>query len=231
MVKRAQWIGDVFGEKRVYGENDQSLKFNSLVKLKPPFWNGLALAAQREIINALKAVTLEPLGEELGESNKPTIAQQVIASPVKQEEQEIAYAENGSISIPSVAFGKTSENAREVLAMKSFGGGMQIFLPRFSPQGLTVMRGGTWKGDADACASGKRMLSAGYGRYENWGLRAALSPAPGQKTQGELTLDLGDGIKIEFLYVKPGTFVMGGENEKGSHFECEIGRASCRERV
>ena len=220
MVKRAQWIGDVFGEKRVYGENDQSLKFNSLVKLKPPFWNGLALAAQREIINALKAVTLEPLGEELGESNKPTIAQQVIASSVKQEEQEIAYAENGSISIPSVAFGKTSENAREVLAMKSFGGGMQIFLPRFSPQGLTVMRGGTWKGDADACASGKRMLSAGYGRYENWGLRAALSPAPGQNPPRELTLDLGDGIKIEFLYVKPGTFVMGGENEKGSRFEC-----------
>ena len=218
-VKRAQWIGDVFGEKRIYGDNDQSLKFNSLVELKPPFWNGLALTAQRKIISDLKEVTLEALGEELGESNKPTIAQQVIASPVKQEEQKIAYAVNGSISIPSVAFGKTSENAREVLSMKSFGGGMQIFLPRFSPQGLTVMRGGTWKGDASACASGSRMLSGGYGRYENWGLRAAITPS-GNNTPKELTLDLGDGVTMEFIYVKPGTFVMGGENEKQGRFEC-----------
>ena len=118
---------------------------------KPQFWHALALGAQREIIDDLKAVTLKALGEELGESNKPTIAQQVIASPVDPQEQKIAYAENGSISIPSVAFGKTSENAREVLSMKSFEGGMQIFLPRFSPEGLTVMRGGTWKGDASAC--------------------------------------------------------------------------------
>ena len=218
-VKRAQWIGDVFGEKRIYGENDQSLVFNSLVELKPPFWNGLALTAQRKIINDLKEVTLEALGEELGESNKPTIAQKVITSPVKSEEQKIAYAEDGSISIPSAAFGKTSENTREVLSMKSFEGGMQIFLPRFSPQGLTVMRGGTWKGEAVACASGSRMLSGGYGRYENWGLRAVITPS-GTNTPKELTLDLGDGVTMEFLYVKPGTFVMGGENEKEGRFEC-----------
>ncbi len=218
-VKRAQWIGDVFGEKRIYGENDQSLTFNSLVELKPPFWNGLALTAQRKIINDLKEVTLGALGEELGESDKPTIAQQVIASPVDPQEQKIAYAENGAISIPSVAFGKTSENAREVLSMKSFGGGMQIFLPRFSPQGLTVMRGGTWKEGASACASGSRILSGGYGRYENWGLRAALTPS-GANPPKELTLDLGDGVTMEFIYVKPGTFVMGGENEKEGRFEC-----------
>ena len=218
-VKRAQWIGDVFGEKRVYGENDRSLRFNSLVQLKPPFWNGLALRTQREIINGLKAVTLEALGEELGESNKPSIAEKVMASPVSPEEQEIAYAENGSILIPSASFGKPSEKTREVLAMKSFGGGMQIFLPRFGPKGLTVMRGGTWKGDAAACTSGSRMLSGGYGRYENWGLRAAITPS-GNNTPKELTLDLGDGVTMEFIYMKPGKFVMGGENEKDGRFEC-----------
>jgi formylglycine-generating enzyme required for sulfatase activity len=219
-VKRAQWIGDIFGEKRIYGDNDQSLTFNSLVQLKPDFWNGLALTAQRKIIKGLKEVTLKALGEELGESNKPTIAQQVIASPVSPEEQKIAYAENGAISIPSVAFGKTSENAREVLSMKSFDGGMQIFLPRFSPEGLTVMRGGTWKGDPNGCNSGNRMLSGGFGRYENWGLRAALTPPEGKKPAKELTLDLGDGVTMEFIYVKPGSFVMGGENEKDGRFEC-----------
>ena len=219
-VKRAQWIGDVFGEKRIYGDNDQSLTFNSLVKLKPDFWNGLALTAQRKIIQDLKEVTLEALGEELGESNKATIAQQVIATPVDPKEQKIARAENGSISIPSVAYSNPTGSTREVLSMKSFGGGMQIFLPRFAPEGLTVMRGGTWKGDAGACASGSRMLSGGFGRYENWGLRAAMTLPSGKKPAKELTIDLGDGVTMEFIYVEPGTFVMGGENEKGGRFEC-----------
>jgi len=64
------------------------------------------------------------------------------------------------------------------------------------------------------------MLSAGYGRYENWGLRAALTPPVGKKPAKELILDLGDGVTMEFIYVKPGTFVMGGENEKEGRFEC-----------
>lgn len=103
--------------------------------------------------------------------------------------------------------------------MKSFTGGMQIFLPRFFPQGTTVMRGGTWKGDAKACASGKRMLSGGYGRYENWGLRAAITPKANQ-TVKKLKLDLGDGVIMEFVFIKPGTFVMGGESETDGRFEC-----------
>jgi formylglycine-generating enzyme required for sulfatase activity len=95
--------------------------------------------------------------------------------------------------------------------MKSFGGGLQIFLPRFFPEGQTIMRGGTWKGAPNACTSGKRMLSGGYGRYENWGLRAAVSHT-GTSTPSELTLDLGDGVTMELVYIKPGTFVMGGEH-------------------
>ena len=219
-VKRAQWIGDVFGEKRIYGDNDESLRFNSLVQLKPDFWSGMALRAQREIIDGLKAVTLKALGEELGESNEPTIAEKALAAPVVPEDEVITYGKNGVISIPSSAYAKPAGNTREVLSMKSFDGGLQIFLPRFAPEGLTVMRGGTWKGDAHACASGSRMLSAGYGRYENWGLRAAITPPPGKEPAKELKLDLGDGVTIEFLYVKPGTFVMGGENDKPGRFAC-----------
>ena len=98
-----------------------------------------------------------------------------MASPATPEDKKITYDQNGGISIPAAAYSKPSGNTREVLAMKSFGGGLQIFLPRFFPEGLTIMRGGTWKGDPDACASGKRMLSGGYGKYENWGLRAAVS--------------------------------------------------------
>lgn len=82
-----------------------------------------------------------------------------------------------------------------------------------------MMRGGTWKGDPDACTSGKRMLSGGYGKYENWGLRAAVSHT-GDGAPSELTLDLGDGVTMDLVYIKPGTFVMGGESTTDGRFQC-----------
>jgi len=208
-VKRAQWAGDVLGEKRTYGEHDGD----------PAFWSGVALRTQRAIIEEAKAVTLDAVGEDLGEANEPTVAEKVMASPVTPEDRKITYGPRGVISIPAAAYSKPSGNTREVFAMKSFGGGLQIFLPRFFPQGQTVLRGGTWKGDADACTSGKRLLSGGYGRYENWGLRAAVTPS-GNETPRELTLDLGDGVTMVMVYIKPGTFVMGGESTTDGRFEC-----------
>ena len=55
--ERGEWAGDVFGEKRIYGENDGV----------SAFWNGVALRTQRAIIEESKAVTLDALGEDLGE--------------------------------------------------------------------------------------------------------------------------------------------------------------------
>lgn len=208
-VKRAQWAGHVLGEKRTYGESDGA----------HAFWNGVALRTQRKIIEESKAVTLGALGEDLGEANEPTVAEQVLDSPVTPEDKRIAYNADGVIAIPAAAYSKPSGNTREVFAMKSFGGGLQIFLPRFFPQGKTIMRGGTWKGDPDACTSGKRMLSGGYGKYENWGLRVAVSHSDGTPRR-ELTLELGDGVTIELVYIKPGTFVMGGESTTEGRFEC-----------
>ncbi len=209
MVKRAQWVGDVLGEKRTYGESEGA----------PAFWNDVALQTQRDIIEETKAVVLDALGEELGEANEPTVAEKVMASPVTPEDRKITYGEDGVISIPAAAYSKPQGNTREVLAMKSFDSGLQVFLPRFFPQGQTIMRGGTWKGDANACTSGKRMLSGGYGKYENWGLRAAMSD-PGSGAPRELTLDLGDGVTMEMVHIKSGTFVMGGESKTDGRFEC-----------
>ena len=208
-VKRAQWAGDVLGEKRTYGEHDG----------QPEFWNGVALRTQRTIIKKSKAVTLEALGEDLGEANEPTVAEKVIASPVTPADKKISYGKDGVISVPAAAYSKPSGNTREVLAMKSFGGGLQIYLPRFFPEGKTIMRGGTWKGDPDACTSGKRMLSGGYGRYENWGLRAAVSIATSSPSP-ELKLDLGNVVTMELVYIRPGSFVMGGESTTDGRFEC-----------
>ncbi len=208
-VKRARWIGDVLGEKRTFGEGEGT----------PAFWNGVALRTQRAIIDEAEAVTLDALGEDLGEANESTVAEAVLASPTSGEDRKITYGEDGVISIPAAAYSKPSGNTRDVFAMKSFGGGLQIFLPRFFPQGKTVLRGGTWKGEPDACTSGKRLLSGGYGKYENWGLRAAVS-STGSDTPRELTLDLGDGMMMELVYIKPGTFVMGGESKTDGRFQC-----------
>jgi len=205
-VKRAYWAGDVLGEKPTYGEDGGT----------PAFWSDVALTTQRKIIQEAKAVALKAVGENLGEADAE---EKATAHPVTPEDKKIAYGKDGIISIPAAAYSKPSGSSKEVKAMKSFGGGLQIFLPRFDKEGITVLRGGTWKGDAAACTSGKRMKSGGYGRYENWGLRAAITHT-GSGAPGEVKLDLGDGVTMEFVYIKPGKFTMGGVNTKDGRFEC-----------
>ena len=204
-VKRAYWIGDVLGEERTYGGDGT-----------PSFWSGVALKTQRKIIEDAKAEVLNAVGENLGEADAEEKAS---TRPEASEDTKITCGADSVISIPAAAYSKPSGSTKDVKAMKSFAGGLQIFLPRFEPKGLTVMRGGTWKGDPAACSSGRRLLSGGYGRYDNWGLRAAVTHA-GNDVPGELSLDLGDGVGMELVYIKPGTFMMGGERTKDGRFEC-----------
>lgn len=210
-VKRAQWAGDVAGETRFYGENDKGT---------PGPWYALSFRTQRAIIEQAGPKTLAALGTELGESNSPlSVAEELLATEIKPEDKHIAYGSDGTISIPSAAFSKPAGSTRDVLVMRSFAGGQQIYLPRFARQGLTVLRGGTWKDGIERCSPGARLLSGGYGRYEDWGLRAAVTPV-GDTPPRELTLDLGNGVKMELVYLKPGTFTMGGERTTDGRFEC-----------
>jgi formylglycine-generating enzyme required for sulfatase activity len=204
-VKRAYWAGDLMGEKPTYGEGGT-----------PAFWSGVALRTQRKIIQDTKAEALKAIGENLGEADAK---EKATARPKTTEDMKITCGKDGVISIPAAAYSKPSGSTKELKAMKSFGGGLQIFLPRFAREGVTVMRGGTWKGDPDSCTSGKRMKSGGYGRYDNWGLRAAMTPA-GSRPLDELKLDLGDGVTMELVYIKPGTFLMGGESKTDGRFDC-----------
>ena len=204
-VKRAQWIGDVSGEPRVYGIHGGG---------KPEFWNAMSLHLQERIITQSNAKTLGALGTNLGEADGSSVNNNPNASSENQKEK-ISVGSNGSITIPAAAF--TAANRSQVQISKSHGTGMQIFLPRFSAAGLTLLRGGTWKSSAVDCGSGARLISSGYGRYDNWGLRAAITaPAGKAKLPRELNLDLGDGVSMQFVYIKPGTFTMGGERAKPS---------------
>ena len=167
----------------------------------------MSLLKQQEIIKDSKAVTLAALGSELGESNELTAAQKVMAAEIKPEDKKITCGKDGVISIPAAAYSKPTGEASDIHPMKSFTGGLQVFLPRFSRTGVTIMRG--------ADRPGWRMPSSNYGRYKSWGFRVAVTPKGGEPPQ-QLALDLGDGVSLELVYIKPGTFVMGGEDSTDS---------------
>ena len=213
-VKRAFWIGDVMGETRVHGELDQ--------RAKPGFWNGVALATQGRIIEDSKAVALAALGAELGEANGPTVAEGVMAAAITPEDRKITQSPDGSITIPAAAFAKKAggaaneeETTEDVIAMKSFAGGQQIFLPRFNRQQPILVRGGTMRHEANLCDSatrhwkGRRPKNSQHMR----GLRLAVSP-DGDQADKELRLELADGVTMDFVYIPPGKFVMGGERQQ-----------------
>ena len=59
-VKRAQWIGDVMGEPRVFG----------FVSGNPEFWYGVSLYTQKGIIEASKAKTLDAVGQDIARGQR-----------------------------------------------------------------------------------------------------------------------------------------------------------------
>ena len=208
-VKRAQWLGDVAGETPVYGLHEGT----------PAFWYGVSLYTQRDIIDKAKVKALAAVGTNLGESNETGEKPANGTAGMADADRKIAVDKDGVITMPAAAYNKPSGNTAEVKAMTSFDGGQQICLPRFVREGLTILRGGAWRGDASGSKSGARLLSSGYGAYNNWGFRAAITPAANDP-QKNLMLDLGGGVTMEFVYIKPGTYVMGGESEKDGKFAC-----------
>jgi formylglycine-generating enzyme required for sulfatase activity len=198
-VMRAQWIGDVMGEK--------------------PFWYGVSLHTQRDIIEKAKTTALAALGTNLGESNATGEKPVTGTVGITDADKKIAVDKDGVITIPAAAYSKPSGSTGEVKAMKSFADGMQIVLPRFARSGVTILRGGAWRDEAGRTKSGARLLSGGYGAYNNWGFRAAMTPAV-KDPPSNMTLDLGSGVTMEFVYIKPGSFVMGGESTKDGKYEC-----------
>jgi formylglycine-generating enzyme required for sulfatase activity len=224
-VKRAHWSAMVLGEKG---------HWKTYHKEPPEGWCGAALRRVRAIIEEAKDAPPEKESfADIDEAIGPTLAQKVMAREITPEDKEITYGEDGTISIPAAAC--TPRDATPcVLPMKSFAGGLQIFMGRFSTPsggGKTIVRGGGYGQDERYCKSGWRMKDGNknpaHYSYANWGLRAAMTPQTDQ-VGPELTLELGpstalgtgERVKLELVYIKPGTFVMGGENTWDNRFGC-----------
>jgi len=111
-VKRAQWVGDVVGEKQVFGFSCG----------EPGLWYGTSLYRQRAIIEQAKAKTLAAVGTNLGEANESTEtkAMAVVKAAVTDADKKTAVGPDGAITIPAAA-------CEGVQSMKSFLGGLQAF--------------------------------------------------------------------------------------------------------
>ena len=210
-VKRAWWIGDVTGETRTHGERDN--------KTAPAFWNAVALATQGRIIEDAKVVPLDALGAELGEADGRSVAEDVLAKPASPEDIKITTRPDGTITIPAAAFTKATGDPdddggskSDAIPMKSFAGGMQVFLPRFFQLEPILVRGGSIRHDANLCESATRHWRGKRSKKSQdlRGLRFAITPDEESEIQKETKLDLGNGVTMDFIYIQPGKFAMGG---------------------
>jgi len=132
-VKRAQWIGDVEGEKRIFGFSVGD----------PGPWYGVSLFRQKAIIEAIKAKTLAAVGTNLGEANDSaeTLAAAVKKAAVTDADKKVSVGANGVITIPAAA-------CNGVQTMKSYLGGLQAFC------------GGSFTNELVAPKAGKYQLAA-----------------------------------------------------------------------
>jgi len=119
-VKRAQWIGDVVGEKRVFG----------LLSGDPGFWYGVSLYLQRKIVEEAKAKALAAVGEELGEANESKVKYAFHAATVTDADRKIAVQKDGTITIPAVACSKPTKSTGKIIFMPCVLGGKQLHYSR-----------------------------------------------------------------------------------------------------
>lgn len=120
-VKRAQWIGDVVGEKRVFGLND---------KATPDFWYGVSLYLQKEIIKKAKAKTLAAVGTDIGEANETKEKVEIAKVTMTAKDREISVSSKGVITIPAAATSKPTKSTGKILFLNSVLGGKQLHYSR-----------------------------------------------------------------------------------------------------
>lgn len=119
-VKRAQWIGDLMGEPRIFG-------FRSG---KPGFWYGVSLCTQKQIIEESEAKTLAAVGEDIGEANETKEKVEVAEVTLSELDRRISESEAGVITIPATATSKPTQSSGKILFMESSLGGKQLHYGR-----------------------------------------------------------------------------------------------------
>ncbi len=210
---RAQWVGELLGENRMYGAKQ--------IKSPPSTWNDVSIRKQKQIIKESKFITLAPEGAKFGEKDDLTITEQLMASEIREDDRNIIVGNDGTIIIPAAAhINPEGKKLNRFDLMKSFDGGLQAYFSPFNRKGVNVLRGGSQTSGAENCTSSRRIKGGRMGRYGNWGFRVAATLKAGNPPPRELELDLGNGVTLELVYINPGSFIMGGDRTSKGNFDC-----------
>ncbi len=119
-VKRAQWIGDLMGEPRIFG----------FLSGSPGFWYGVSLYTQAKIIEAAKSKTLDAVGQDIAEANETKEKIEITKVTITDEEREIHVDAKGVITIPAAATSRPNKSTGKIIFMDSVLGGKQLHYSR-----------------------------------------------------------------------------------------------------
>lgn len=136
-VVRAEWIGDALGEDDVdriyYGQRGGFWK--SLAFFKKEVMVADAAIAKSEEEKALEAMTADEAKTILGETDEFDGEEEEGPSlTIQEEDRKIVFAEDGTITIPSVACTNPTGNTSRIAFMESWGGGWQVHYQRLGGQ-------------------------------------------------------------------------------------------------
>lgn len=154
-VRRAQWIGDAFGEEDVKIARGQFSKGGG-------FWDSLALLKKQIVVKEAEVKALELAGGmKLGESDELLGDEKGEAIEIPDADKEITVAADGTITIPAVACYSPRESSDRILFLKSWDKGYQLHYSRLG------QRPELFKYNIEAPADGE---------YELTSMAATVSP-------------------------------------------------------
>jgi hypothetical protein len=123
-VRRAQWIGDTYGEEDVKISRGQYSKGGG-------FWDSLALLKKQIVVKEAEVKALELAGGmKLGESDELLGDEKGEAIEIPDADKEITVAADGTITIPAVACYSPRESSDRILFLKSWDKGYQLHYSR-----------------------------------------------------------------------------------------------------
>lgn len=126
MVRRAQWLGDAFGEEDV-----DLRRFGK----KGGFWDGLAFIHKQIIVKAAEVKALELVGGmKLGESDELIGDEVGEEIEIPEEFTTITTSSDGTITIPAVGCYSPRKSSDRILFLKSWDEGYQLHYSRLGSQ-------------------------------------------------------------------------------------------------
>jgi hypothetical protein len=123
-VRRAQWIGDAYGEEDVKIARGQFSKGGG-------FWDSLALLKKQIVVKEAEVKALELAGGmKLGESDELLGDEKGEDIEIPEADQEIKVSEDGTITVPAVACYSPRKSSDRILFLKSWDKGYQLHYSR-----------------------------------------------------------------------------------------------------